>query len=52
MTPLAVIFLSAYFLKTKIEFVDIIFCIVCLSAVTLVIMGYGEKEKSESSSSI
>ena len=52
MRPFAVILLSAIFLKTKIEFLDIKFCLICLAAVSLVIMGYKEKEKSESSGSI
>ena len=52
MTPLAVIFLSAYLLKTKIENFDILFCFICIFAVTLVIIGYGEEEKTKSSSSI
>ena len=41
MAPIAVIFLSAYFLKTKIQGADIIFCVVCLGACSLVVVGYG-----------
>ena len=41
MAPIAVIFLSAYFLKTKILITDIIFCLVCLLACTFVVIGYG-----------
>jgi len=51
MTPFAIIFLSGYFLKTKIESTDILFCLICLSAVILVIIGYGENDNNKSSAS-
>lgn len=41
MAPVAVIFLSSYFLKTKILITDIIFCFVCLLACSFVVIGYG-----------